>query len=134
MLRAEKLTSNNSGMKFNVALNFGGKIDFIHAVKRILQKKENFELKNSEINEELIKRNLMSSSIDDIDLLIRTSGETRLSNFLMWQLQYSELYFTEVLWPDFNENELEKAFKIYYSTERRYGSSIDIYKNLKSVT
>ncbi len=129
MFRAEKLTENNDGMKFNVALNYGGRSDFVYAVKNIIKKIEDSKLKKHDINEKLIKNNLMSSKIEDVDLVIRTSGETRLSNFLMWQLQYSELYFTETLWPDFDELELEKAIKTFYSRERRYGSSVNIYND-----
>ena len=108
---AEKLTSENIGMRLNVALNYGGRQDIVSACKKISEKIGNNLLDVKEINEDIVLKNLMSREINDIDLLIRTSGEKRISNFLPWQLSYSELYFSELMWPDFNEQELEIAFE-----------------------
>ena len=122
---AEKLTSENMGMRLNVALNYGGRQDIVSACKKISEKIRNNLLDVKEINEDIVLKNLMSREINDIDLLIRTSGEKRISNFLPWQLSYSELYFSELMWPDFNEQELEIAFESFSKRQRRFGSSIN---------
>ena len=123
--RAEKITKKNTGLKFNVALNYGGKIDILYAVKNIILNIEKGIIQKEDINNEIIKNNLLSKNISEIDLLIRTSGETRISNFLLWQLSYSEMYFSDILWPDFNENELEKAIAFYSLRDRRFGMSFE---------
>ena len=109
-------------MKFNVAINYGGKLDLIHAIKKIsgLVKER---IISEDINEEIVGDNLLSSNVSNVDLLIRTSGEQRLSNFMFWQLSYSELYFTNTLWPDFNNDELDKALSFYNSRKRSFGTS-----------
>ena len=120
---SEKLTKNNNGMKFNVAINYGGKLDLIHAIKKISGLVKEKELSLEDINEEIVGDNLLSSNVSNVDLLIRTSGEQRLSNFMFWQLSYSELYFTNTLWPDFNNDELDKALSFYNSRKRSFGTS-----------
>ncbi len=110
-----KKTSKNSGLLLNLALNYGGRQEIVRAVNLLLGKK----LK--EIKEKDLADNLYTEGIPDPDLFIRTSGEKRLSNFLLWQLAYSELYFTEVLWPDFKENDFNSAIAEYQKRNRRFG-------------
>ena len=116
---AETLTATNTGLKLNLAINYGGKWDIINAVKSIISTKKNFN--TSDINYQNIEKFLtLKSSFPD--LLIRTGGEQRLSNFLLWQHAYTELYFTDCLWPDFDENELDKAIKWYQNINRKFGA------------
>ena len=98
---SEELTKKNDGMKLNVAINYGGKLDLIHAIKKISGLVKENKLSVENINEKIVSDNLLSSNVSNIDLLIRTSGEQRLSNFMFWQLAYAELYFTNTFWPDF---------------------------------
>lgn len=116
-------TKNNTGITFNIALNYGGRAEIIKAVKEIAQdvKEQKIEIKN--INEELISSKLYTAGQPDPDLLIRTSGEIRLSNFLPWQLVYSEFLFIEKNWPDFNEQDLDKAIEEYQRRTRKFGAS-----------
>ena len=125
---AENLTKDNTGMIFNVAINYGGKMDIIHSVKKISDNVSKGLLKKDSINEDHIRKNLISNKVSDIDLLIRSSGEQRLSNFMFWQLAYSEIYFTQTLWPDFSEKELMEALDSFSSRERRYGASLAVNK------
>ena len=114
-------TKNNTGLKLIFALNYGSKDEIVTAVKRIVQGAANNEYKVEEIDEQLISDNLFTKSTPDPDLLIRTSGEQRISNFLLWQIAYSEFIFTKVAWPDFVEEELYKALLEYQSRDRRFG-------------
>lgn len=118
---AEKLTENNCGLLLNVAVNYGGRWDIINAVKRILIEKAavdgSFDLNT--IDERMISEHLEETQ--DVDLLIRTGGEKRISNFLLWQLAYSEMYVSDVLWPDFNEDVFQDAVDYFASRERRFG-------------
>ena len=114
-------TKNNTGLKLVFALNYGSKDEIVTAVKRIAQGAANNEYKVEEIDEQLISDNLFTKSTPDPDLLIRTSGEQRISNFLLWQIAYSEFIFTKVAWPDFVEEELYKALLEYQSRDRRFG-------------
>lgn len=123
---AENLTKNNSGLELNVALDYGGREDFLACVENISKKIENKEIYIQDINQNLIRDNLISSKVEDFDLLIRTSGEKRLSNFMFWQIAYSEIYYTDVLWPEFNEAEFLKAISTYNKRERRFGSSSNL--------
>ena len=123
---SHNLTQNNKGMQFNVCLDYGGKYDILEATKSIAKKIENKEMVPDEISLEKFKDNMISSKIEDLDLLIRTSGETRLSNFMLWQMAYSEIYFTDKLWPDFSVEDLDKAIMFYCSRDRRYGSSSSV--------
>lgn len=112
-----KIVKKHERLKFNVALNYGGRDELVRAIKKIIED----GVKPTEINEELISRYLDTNGQPDPDLIIRTGGEIRLSNFLLWQLSYSELYFTDTLWPDFGPKELEKAIYEYQQRERRFG-------------
>lgn len=113
----ESLTAHNKGLKLVLAVNYGGQWDITQAVKKLVNNLQS----NDEITAEVIKMHLSFADLPDPDLFIRTSGEMRISNFMLWQLAYSELYFTSVYWPDFDKMELEKAFAFYASRERRFG-------------
>ena len=114
-------TKNNTGLKLIFALNYGSKDEIVTAVKRIAQGAANNKYKVEEIDEQLISDNLFTKDTPDPDLLIRTSGEQRISNFLLWQIAYSEFIFTKVAWPDFVEEEFYKALLEYQSRDRRFG-------------
>lgn len=114
-----ELMKNNTGMSFDVCINYGGKAEVVDAVKAII--KEGY--KPEEITEELISRHLYYPELPDVDLMIRTSGEYRTSNFHLWRGAYAELYFTDILWPDFDEAELLKAILSYQNRERRFGKT-----------
>ena len=115
--RAVELTKDNTGMALNFAVNYGGRQEIVDAIHNWLADKD----APSYLDEEEFSRYLYTGGMPDIDLLIRTGGELRLSNFLIWQSAYSEYYFTEVLWPDFDREELEKALQAYTERQRRYG-------------
>lgn len=117
----EKATKNNTGLHFQIALNYGGRDEIVRAVKKLVAKVEAGELKKEEITEQLISDTLDTHGLPEPDLLIRTCNELRISNFLLWQLAYTEFYFTEVAWPDFSKEELEKAVAAYNKRDRRYG-------------
>lgn len=117
----EEQSASNTGLHFQVALNYGGRDEIVRAVKKLAEKVKNGELDPEEISEELLSGELDTKGIPDPDLMIRTSGELRLSNYLIWQLAYTEFYFTDVLWPDFNAKELEKAVDYYNGRDRRFG-------------
>ena len=117
----EKDTAKNDGLILNVAINYGGRMEIVHAVKSIAEKVRNGELLPEQITEEDVSSALYPSDQMDVDLLIRTGGEYRISNFLVWQASYSELYFTPVLWPDFTEEELKKAVDWFEGRDRRFG-------------
>ena len=117
----EETSKSNTGLNFQVALNYGGRDEIRRAVVKLAEQVKQGSLKPEEITEALIADSLDTASIPDPDLLIRTSGEIRLSNFLPWQLAYTEFYFTETLWPDFDKKELQKAIDYYNGRERRFG-------------
>lgn len=119
--RSLEVTKNNTGMQFNIALNYGGRDEILRSVKKLAIKVEQGDLKADEITEKDIADNLYTSGIPDPDLLIRTSGEKRLSNYLLWQSAYSEFVFTDVLWPDFTRKDFEKAIEIFQHRKRRFG-------------
>lgn len=121
----EEATVNNTGLHFQVALNYGSRDEMLRAMNMIIADMNENKIDNREIDAELFERYLDTSGIPDPDLLIRTSGELRLSNFLLWQLAYSEFYFTDVHWPDFNKDELFKAIEAYNKRDRRYGGVKD---------
>jgi len=118
---SESLTKNNNEFLFNVCVNYGGRQEIVKVAKELALKSSAGEIKPSEINEELFNSELLTGGIKDPELLIRTSGEKRISNFLLWQLAYSEIYISDVLWPDFNEFEFLKAIIDYQSRNRRFG-------------
>ena len=116
-------TKNNTGVTFSMALNYGGRAEIIKAIKQISEKVKNDEIKIEDINEELVSNNLYTKGMPDPDLLIRTSGEIRLSNFLPWQLVYSEFLFVQKYWPDFSEEDLENAIFEYQKRTRKFGAN-----------
>lgn len=117
----EEVTKNNTGLTFIIGLNYGGRDEIVRAIKMLAADVKTGNVGIDNISEELFASYLDTRGIPDPDLLIRTSGEQRLSNFLPWQLAYTEFYFPEVLWPDFNKQELIKAVEKYNSRERRFG-------------
>mgnify|MGYP002517738513 FL=1 len=120
----EESTKSNTGIGFQIAINYGARDEMRRAVQKLAGRVQRGELSPEEITEESISNELDTAGIPDPDLLIRTCGEERLSNFLMWQLSYSELYFTDAAWPDFTKEELEKAVDAYNHRERRFGGLI----------
>lgn len=114
-------TKHNTGLQFNIALNYGGRNEIIDAVKKIARMTLSGEIDESDIDEDLLSGYLYTSGDKDPDLIIRTSGEKRISNFLLWQGAYSELYFSEVLWPDFKKENLIEAIDEYEKRDRRFG-------------
>ena len=121
---AEALTHDNRGVQLTIALSYGGRDEIVAAVRAIAAKAASGELAPGAIDELTISRHLFTTEIPDPDLLMRTSGEQRISNFLLWQCAYSELVFTKTLWPDFGRADLEAAITDYVGRERRYGASI----------
>jgi undecaprenyl diphosphate synthase len=121
---AEELTRENNGVNLTIALSYGGRAEIVAAVRAIAAKAVDGTVPPEEIGEEVISRHLFTTDIPDPDLLIRTSGEQRISNFLLWQCAYSELVFTKTLWPDFGRADLEQAIADFGGRERRYGASI----------
>ena len=121
-------TKNNSKMTLSLALSYGSRDEIINAVKNISEKVKNNIISIYTIDESIINQHLYTQNIPDVDLVIRTSGEHRISNFLLWQIAYAEFYFTEVLWPDFKEEELIKAIISYQNRERRFGKTSEQIK------
>ncbi|MES2998826.1 MAG: isoprenyl transferase [Pseudomonadota bacterium] len=119
--KSQKLTVKNTGLKLIVAVDYSGQWDIIQAVQALARQVKAGSLQSEAITQDLFARYLSLSDLPPPDLLIRTSGEYRISNFLLWQLAYTELYFTETLWPDFNEEALQKALLFYSQRERRFG-------------
>ncbi|MGN0365268.1 MAG: isoprenyl transferase [Suilimivivens sp.] len=117
----EEATKDNDGLHFQIALNYGGRDEIVRAVKKILQKSEKGEVSAEEITEQYLTDMLDTRGLPEPDLLIRTCNEQRISNFLLWQLAYTEFYFTPVAWPDFSKEELVKAVEAYNHRDRRYG-------------
>ncbi len=116
-------TSQNTGLTLIIAISYSARWEMIQAAKHIAQAVQNGQLLPEDINEEVLSNHLTTAQVPDPDLLIRTSGELRISNFLLWQLAYSELYFTSCLWPEFTEEELYKAIVDYQGRERRFGKT-----------
>jgi undecaprenyl diphosphate synthase len=123
ILEVEVLTSKNTGMTLIIAADYGGQWDICQAVKKLALAVEEGKLSSNDISPASIASHLSFADLPNPDLFIRTSGELRISNFMLWQLAYSELYFTNTLWPDFNEQELENALTHYANRERRFGYS-----------
>jgi len=120
-VKAEELTAHNTRLTLNVAFNYGGRSELTRAVRELASRVARGELTVEEITEDAISQELYTWPSPDPDLIIRTGGEQRLSNFLLWQAAYSELYVTDVLWPDFGEKEFEQALQDYMGRERRFG-------------
>ena len=118
---ALNVTQGNTGLTLNLALNYGGRAELVGAMQQMARKIEGGELQAGEINEEAINQHLYTSGLPDPDLIIRTSGEQRHSNFLIWQAAYAEFYYTEVLWPDFTKDDFHKALQAYQQRQRRMG-------------
>lgn len=117
----EKASAGNGGLNFQIAINYGSRDEIVRSVKKIMEDVKNGKVDTEEMDESMFESYLDTANIPSPDLLIRTSGEQRLSNFLMWQLAYTEFYFTEVPWPAFDKAELEKAVEKYNSRDRRFG-------------
>ena len=126
---ATEITSSNNGIHFNVCTNYGGRREIVLAAQRLAERSMKGELDPSNIDENTFAAELFTASEVDPDLLIRTSGEKRISNFLLWQLAYSEIHVTDVLWPDFDENALTKALSDYQSRCRRFGGLDPVASN-----
>jgi undecaprenyl diphosphate synthase len=121
---AEKLTGGNDRLRLTVALSYGGRAEITAAARRIAEAVQRGSLAPAAIDEALFARHLLTADMPDPDLLIRTSGEKRISNFLLWQTAYAEFVFTDTLWPDFGKADLEKALHDYHRRERRYGATV----------
>ncbi len=121
--QVEELTAQSTGLKLIVAANYGGRWDITQATQKLALKIESGEIKPDSISEEDITKSVTTTGIPDPDLFIRTGGEKRISNFLIWQMAYAELYFTDILWPDFNAEHLKTAIQDYSSRQRRFGKT-----------
>lgn len=122
---AQRETAGNKKLVFNVAINYGGRWDITNACRNVVKQVAEGDLKPEDINEEVIGQQLSTAGMPDPDLYIRTSGEYRISNFLLWQAAYAEFYFTDVLWPDFDEDAFTEALLKYTDRDRRFGTAID---------
>lgn len=121
MLRAEEQTKDNDGLSLSIAVNYGGRWDIVNAAKQIAYKARDGELDPESIDVDLFSQYVSLSEFKEPDLFIRTGGEKRISNYLLWHLAYTELYFTDVLWPDFSDTELGNALEFYAGRQRRFG-------------
>ena len=130
--KSEELTKDNKKLVLNIAANYGGQWDITQAVKSLAGKVESGSLKAEEITTDLISQNLCMSELPEPDLFIRTGGEQRISNFLIWQLAYSELYFTDTLWPDFDRQAFELALESFAGRQRRFGHTGEQIEKMKN--
>ena len=121
MIKCVEKTKNNTGIVFTIAINYGGRDEIVHTTKKIAKMVQNGEITIDDINEDFISNNLYTAGMPDPDLVIRTSNELRTSNFLPWQIVYSEFLFFEKCWPDFNEEDIDNAIKVYQSRKRKFG-------------
>jgi undecaprenyl diphosphate synthase len=124
MYHSMERTKNNKGVFFNVAINYGSRHEIVKACQKLAKKVQRGELTSEQIDEKAIARHLYTSASCDPDLLIRTSGEMRLSNFLLWQLAYTEIYVTDTLWPDFNQQQFDRALMSFQQRDRRFGTKV----------
>ena len=118
---AEERTAGNTGLRLNIAAAYGGRWDILQATKRLAASVERGDMRADEVDEEALAAEMQLADCPELDLLIRTGGEQRVSNFLLWNLAYAELWFTDVLWPDFDEQEFERALQVYAQKQRRFG-------------
>lgn len=121
--KSEQLTENNTGLILSIAANYGGRWDIANAAKQLAEQVENKQIAVDDINEASLNQYTCLANLPALDLLIRTGGDFRISNFLLWQAAYAEFYFTETLWPDFNEEQFEKSIDIFDQRERRFGKT-----------
>ncbi len=128
LLTVIEKTQNNTRMTLTLALSYGAREELLNAVKKIADKVKNNIISIDSIDESIINQHLYTHNLPDVDLVIRTSGEHRISNFLLWQIAYAEFYFTDVLWPDFNEDDLYQAILNYQKRERRFGKTSEQIK------
>ncbi|MDC9725339.1 MAG: isoprenyl transferase [Gammaproteobacteria bacterium] len=129
IVQAEELTENNTGLTINIAANYGGHWDITQSVKKLAEKVKVGELSPSDITEESIAEGLATATLPEPDLFIRTGGEQRVSNFMLWQLAYTEFYFTDTLWPDFTSEKLDSAISSFFQRERRFGKTSEQIKD-----
>ncbi|MCF7354310.1 isoprenyl transferase [Vibrio sp. CK2-1] len=127
---AEALTEANTGTVINVAANYGGKWDITEAVKQVAQQVSEGQLQPQDITEATISQHLSMADLPDVDLMIRTSGECRISNFMLWQMAYAELYFTDLFWPEFDEQAMLDAIAWFINRERRFGCTSEQLQSL----
>ena len=121
--KAEALTENKTGLTLNIAANYGGRWDIIQGVRHLAEQVQEGLLRPDQIDEEALSQQICMNELAPVDLVIRTGGEHRISNFLLWQIAYAELYFTDVLWPDFDEQDFEGALHAFANRERRFGGT-----------
>lgn len=131
MAQAEELTRDNTSMTLVIAANYGGRWDIAQASRRLAERVASGEMKASDVTEDALQSELSLGELPSPDLMIRTAGEQRISNFMLWQLAYSEFYFSEVYWPDFKEEQMLEALKAYASRKRRFGQTDDQLDNKK---
>ncbi len=130
--KAEALTRDNTGLQLVIAANYGGRWDITQALQALAWRIEAGEIHAGDVSESLIQQHLCLADMPEPDLFIRTGGEQRISNFLLWQLAYSELYFTDILWPDFNRDELDAALQWFARRQRRFGRTGEQVERIKS--
>jgi undecaprenyl diphosphate synthase len=118
----EKLTRENTGLELRLAVDYAGRWDILNAVKMVAKDVLNDEIKIDDLSEDEFANYLLAGDVP-VDLLIRTSGEVRLSDFMLWQMAYAEMYFTDIMWPEFSKKELHRAVEWFYSRQRRFGKS-----------
>ena len=129
----EVMTADNSGLALTIAANYGGQWDITEACKNIAKKIASGEISADDINETMVSEEISLADLPDVDLFIRTGGESRISNFILWQMAYTELYFTDTLWPDFDNESLESAIAWYATRQRRFGEIPDQVESSKAV-
>ena len=129
--KSEKLTANNTGLILSIAANYGGRWDIANAAKTLASQVQKNEIELNDINEETLHEHTCLSDLPALDFLIRTGGDFRISNFLLWQAAYAEFYFTETLWPDFNEQAFEQSIDVFDQRERRFGKTGEQVKQIK---